>query len=205
MLTYHIRFQNTGTYHATNVVIVDTLATDMLDLNTLSFVGSSHPCVLEVVEGNVLKAHFNGIMLPDSNANEPASHGYVTFRIGLVEGLADGTVISNNAGIYFDYNEPVITNEAFVTLDYNLSAEAAATQTTSFDVFPVPADGVFTLVSEPGVEYRYQVHDATGRTLLTGLVFGMTEVNAENLSNGIYTVRLAENPGVVKKIMIIRP
>ncbi|MBL0071787.1 MAG: hypothetical protein IPP34_08225 [Bacteroidetes bacterium] len=57
--------------------------------------------------------------MPHKSINESGSQGFVTFRIVPFQGLPDGTVINNEAGIYFDYNPPVITNTAFVTLDNN--------------------------------------------------------------------------------------
>jgi hypothetical protein len=55
-------------------------------------------------------------MLPDSNVNEVASHGYVKFRIQQAAGVPLGTVITNQAAIYFDFNEPVITNKTYHTV-----------------------------------------------------------------------------------------
>ncbi|MFT3884230.1 MAG: hypothetical protein QM724_02000 [Flavobacteriales bacterium] len=42
-VTYTIRFQNTGTYHAERVLITDTLSED-LQVKTIRLLGSSHPC-----------------------------------------------------------------------------------------------------------------------------------------------------------------
>jgi len=73
-LTYKIRFQNTGTDTAFNIVVLDTLS-DLLDVSTFVPLVSSHPYALEIVDSNVLKYSFENIMLPDSNINEPGSHG----------------------------------------------------------------------------------------------------------------------------------
>ena len=61
---------------------------------------------------------FNNILLPDSNTNEPASHGYVIYSIETDSGLFAGTMINNTADIYFDLNEPVITNTTLNTMVY---------------------------------------------------------------------------------------
>jgi hypothetical protein len=58
---------------------------------------------------------FDNILLPDSNVNEPESHGYVKFTIELKDSIPQDTKIENFAGIYFDFNDPVITNTTFVT------------------------------------------------------------------------------------------
>jgi hypothetical protein len=56
-------------------------------------------------------------MLPDSHINEPASHGWLMYRIKLKDNLALGTQITNTASIYFDYNAPVVTNTTLNTFD----------------------------------------------------------------------------------------
>ena len=114
-LNYKIRFQNTGTDTAFNVVIRDTLSTH-LNPATLKMGSSSHPYDFLLLEDNILVLRFHDIMLPDSNINEPASHGFIEFKIQQVKDLPDGTVIQNQAAIYFDFNDPIITNQVFNTI-----------------------------------------------------------------------------------------
>jgi predicted small secreted protein len=113
-LDYLIRFQNTGTDVAYKVVVVDTLSAD-LDVSTLQLGSVSHPCKVQVSgKGRpVLTFTFNNIMLPDSNANEPDSHGFIQFSVKPRAGLPEKTRIENFADIFFDYNEPVRTNTVF--------------------------------------------------------------------------------------------
>jgi len=114
-LEYLIRFQNTGTDTAFQVVIRDTLS-QHLDLTSLQPGASSHDYELEVNHTGVIKFTFPDIELPDSNINEPLSHGFVQFKIKQLRDLTPGTVIKNKAGIYFDFNAPVITNEVVHTI-----------------------------------------------------------------------------------------
>lgn len=109
-LEYHIRFQNTGTDIAFNVVIRDTIS-EYLDIETLRPGASSHPYQWQLMNDNMIKFSFDNIMLPDSNANEVASHGFVKFKIKQKDNNPLGTVIENKAAIYFDFNAPVITNQ----------------------------------------------------------------------------------------------
>ncbi len=128
-IEYLIRFQNTGTDTAFTVVIRDTLS-QFLDPTSVEPGASSHPYRMEVYGQGILKFRFDQIMLPDSNVNEPASHGYVKFRVKQRANLALGSVIENRAGIYFDFNEPVITNTTYHTIGENF-----------FDVSPVIEGG----------------------------------------------------------------
>ena len=115
LLEYHIRFQNTGTDTAFKVVIKDTLST-YLDITSLKPGVSSHSCVFSILDSNILQWTFDGILLPDSNVNEPASHGFLKFEINQNPGNSIGALIENRAAIYFDFNPPVITNTVFNTI-----------------------------------------------------------------------------------------
>lgn len=112
---YIIHFQNTGNDTAFNIVIKDTLSLKM-DLATLRTGAASHPFSWELTPDNELIFSFGNILLPDSTTNEVASHGYVQYFIYPKEDMLPGTVIENRAGIYFDINDPIITNTVFHTI-----------------------------------------------------------------------------------------
>lgn len=119
-LQYTVRFQNTGTADATNVVVRDTLGS-RVDLGTLEVVAASHPYALSIENGNQLVWSFNDIMLPASSVDEPGSHGYIVYRIRPKSDVVVGETIHNNASIYFDYNLPVMTNDATTLVQDNFS------------------------------------------------------------------------------------
>jgi hypothetical protein len=108
-MDYVIRFQNTGTDTAFTVVIRDTLDLD-LDIFSVQSGVASHAYTFQMYGPRVLEWTFNNILLPDSNVNEPASNGFVTFTVNQAPNLADGAEINNTANIYFDFNPPIITN-----------------------------------------------------------------------------------------------
>ncbi|MFT3911963.1 MAG: SdrD B-like domain-containing protein [Ferruginibacter sp.] len=109
-ISYNIRFQNTGTDTAFNVIITDTLSS-FLQASSLKVVNASHPCKT-TVQGNVVVFEFLNILLPDSNVNEMKSHGFISFKIKPQSNVVLNTSIPNYAAIYFDYNLPVNTNTA---------------------------------------------------------------------------------------------
>ncbi|MCI0594962.1 MAG: hypothetical protein L0Z48_00275, partial [candidate division Zixibacteria bacterium] len=109
VLTYQIRFQNTGTDTAFTVVVRDLLDAD-LDLSTVEVGASSHPFSFTIVEPRELVWTFNNIQLPDSNVNEPLSQGFLKFTVKSNSNVQTGAVISNTASIFFDFNDPVVTN-----------------------------------------------------------------------------------------------
>ncbi len=163
-LEYVIRFQNTGTYEAETVEIVDSLSTN-LQWQTLRLISSSHFCTWDISPNGVVKFHFPNIMLPDSTTNEPGSHGFVKFSIQAQSGLSEGDNIANFCDIYFDFNEPIRTNTADMHVTYFLpgsplppgdNALSARPNPASFQVkfsWPIPTttDGTITLYNSNGV------------------------------------------------------
>ena len=109
-MDYVIRFQNTGSDTAFTVVIRDTLDTD-LNIFSVNEGVSSHNYDFKMYGPRVLEWTFNDIMLPDSNVDLEGSNGFVTFTVNQAPDLADYTKITNSAGIYFDFNAPIITNQ----------------------------------------------------------------------------------------------
>ncbi|MFZ9942313.1 MAG: DUF7619 domain-containing protein [Bacteroidia bacterium] len=148
-LQYRIRFQNTGNDTAFTVIIRDTLDVN-LNLFTVSAGVSSHPCNFRIYGQRVLEWRFDNILLPDSNVNEPASHGFVTFTVEQIPDLPDFTTILNAAAIYFDFNAPVITNQTLHTINRNPFltgvSEPQPLFHESFLIYPNPASESFTLM-----------------------------------------------------------
>lgn len=115
VLEYLIRFQNSGTDTAFNIVLKDKLDYN-LDWSTFYPVASSHDYSYTLNTHGMLEVKYSNIMLPDSNINESASHGYFRYRIKPKLNLKIGTPINNKADIYFDFNEAVATNTISIKL-----------------------------------------------------------------------------------------
>jgi alpha-tubulin suppressor-like RCC1 family protein len=150
-LDFVIHFQNTGTDTAYKIVVVDTLS-QYLDLSTLEPGASSANYKLSISgEGRpVLKFTFDNINLVDSFTNEPMSHGFVKYKIAPFSSTPLGTQINNAAEIYFDYNFPIRTNTAFVTLgNYYVVGlnEVNNLNKNGLSVYPNPTSGSITISS----------------------------------------------------------
>lgn len=137
VLDYTIRFQNTGTDTAFTVVVVDTLPTNV-DPTTFRPGASSHPYTYSITASGLLQFRFENILLPDSNTNEPLSHGLINFHIDPIRPLAPGQTITNRADIFFDFNEAVRTPDAVVTVTTPTGIRPIA-RPGRLQVFPVPA------------------------------------------------------------------
>lgn len=115
-LDYTIQFQNTGNYPATNILISDTLDSN-LDLSTIEIIGASHFVNINIKPNNVIEFYFPNIMLPDSLSDEPGSHGFIKFSIDPNPNLDPNTSITNTAFIYFDTNPAIVTNTTINTIE----------------------------------------------------------------------------------------
>lgn len=143
LLQYVVHFQNTGNDTAIFVVLLDTIDIAKLDIRSLQFISSSHPCTMRILDDKIIEFTFENIYLPDSNINEEASHGFAKFSIKAKQGLAVNTEIKNNAAIFFDYNEPVITNRTNTKIvSYSVGIEEIA---PNLQVYPNPTQGSVTV------------------------------------------------------------
>lgn len=114
-LEYEIRFQNTGTDVAHNVMILDQLD-ENLDWSTFDFISASHAVEIEIGISGQLVLNYNDIMLPDSSVSATESIGYFKYGINLKPDVPIGASIYNSAAIYFDANPPITTNQTISTI-----------------------------------------------------------------------------------------
>ncbi|MFM2048176.1 MAG: hypothetical protein RI955_724 [Bacteroidota bacterium] len=197
-LTYTIRFQNTGTAPAINIVVKDVIDAD-LDLNTLQMLESSNNNTLSVDDVTRLATwKFQNIMLADSNHDEPHSHGYLQFKIKLKSGLTQNTALNNTANIYFDFNAAVITNTTTNTVDYALGVnDIVDGNLPTISVAPNPMNE-FTTIRIDGLKGTADV-DVTITNLLGEQVKTLTHqtniitLKRNELSSGIYFYELKNN------------
>lgn len=194
-IDYKIRFQNTGTDTAFTVVILDTLSSHLNPLSVRPG-ASSHTYTYELLDGNVLRFRFDNIMLPDSNVNEPGSNGFVKFKVSQMPDLANGTRIENDAAIFFDFNDPVITNTTFHEIGdhFIVSAVVDPGQTIVQRVFPNPAQTSATFELDQALQDgRFLLYDALGRVVRSQNVQG-TQYRFErgDLPAGAYQYRIQE-------------
>lgn len=195
-IEYTIRFQNTGTYLAERVVILDTLPEGLI-LESIQFLASSHANTWYLTNG-VLHVIHNDIMLPDSTSDEPNSHGFIRFSIKPDPALLNGSTIANIAHIIFDFNEPIITPPAIFTVD--LLANVTEMQRMAWSLWPNPtSDVLWVTISDARPHVRpFTVRDVTGRTVMTGSTTASGELSVGTLATGAYTLQLQGEGGVMR-------
>jgi uncharacterized repeat protein (TIGR01451 family) len=166
-LEYQIVFQNTGNDTAFNISVLNQIPLQF-DITSFEFTGSSHP--MELIYNDNLRLmifKFENILLPDSNVNEAASHGFITYRIKPGLNLSAPSSISNQARIYFDYNAPVTTNTAItqIVLPTGIGELPALADNLVLKIFPNPtSDHVTMIVDRMEHEYVHvEIYDMLGK------------------------------------------
>lgn len=210
-LNYTIRFQNTGTDTAFTVRITDELD-PKLNLTSLEIIRTSHPATY-VLDSRTLTFHFENILLPDSTTDEPNSHGYIQYRIKPVSAMADGTQVRNKAAIYFDFNEPVVTNETVNTYVNELPSNSPTSTGEDLQAgvmtYPNPVrDGNLVIVSKNAEVMKGSVTltSLAGSTMRAASLQGVrTLVDVKGVAPGMYVLKV-ENRGVksTRKIVIVQ-
>lgn len=202
MMYYRIRFQNTGNDTAFTVIIRDTLDAN-LDWSSFKKGTSSHSYTVHFEEDDILVFTFNNILLPDSNVNEPASHGHVTFYMEHNGILPLGAEIENRAAIYFDFNPPIITNTVVNKIYKPVGVEELSS--LNVNLYPNPTEN--QIIVDAGQENikRLTVNDISGKQLVD-----VQSINTQKhqlnlgLDAGIYLVQVYTAKGVVTKKMVVR-
>jgi hypothetical protein len=199
--TYTIRFQNTGNASAVNISVVDTLSL-FLDISTLEIIASSHPMQWSCTN-RILKFEYDNINLPDSNAYEQGSHGYVVFRILPLATTPHLTAITNMASIYFDFNPPIYTNHTINTIDFYLSNKSIDAK-DGMVVFPNPVNGDCRINFEDEALRTMVVSDFSGKIIST-VNFSSKSMLMEtsSYSNGLYFITVISANGIVTRAKII--
>ncbi len=189
---YLIRFENTGTFAAQNVVIRDIIEAEKFDISTLVPMSSSHPMETRILTGNRVEFIFENINLPfDDEIND----GHVAFKIKTLSTLQPNDTFSNTAEIFFDFNFPVLTNTATSTIQL-LNNPSSTIERIS--IYPNPAGGFLNLSTE--------VASAKIYNLLGQMIFEGTDVSGIDVSilnSGNYILRI-ELDGQIESIKFIK-
>ena len=206
-LTYTIRFQNTGTDTAFTVRIIDSIPST-LDLSTFELISHSHPMEIEWEDGNILTFVFNNILLPDSTANEPESHGFVKFDILPIKDIQRGETINNFADIYFDFNAPIRTNTTLNTIAELIITNTEDERRRSQDIIlaPNPTEGRFTILYPETIgNMEVYVFDLSGRMVARSGQFERKtrSMDIGHLPNGFYILKLLEEGKLVGKTGLV--
>lgn len=181
---YMIRFENTGTFPAQNIVVKDMIDTTKFDITTLQIISSSHP-VKTITTGNKIEFIFENINLPFDNAN---NDGYVAFKIKSLPTLQANDVITNQASIYFDYNFPVETNNA--TSTYRVLSNDTFSNSNLIKLHPVPTKDILNLTNETNeIITSIEIINSLGQ-LIQKEIGNRDQINVSSIPTGTYFIKI---------------
>jgi hypothetical protein len=192
-LHYIINFENTGTAPAENIVVKVEIDTDKYDLPSLQLLNGSHP-VEARVNNNIAEFIFKTINL------ETNGHGNILLKIRSKESLNSGDSVTKKANIFFDYNFPILTNDARTTFQ-DLSIEEHL-KDNSITIYPNPSRDVVNIEASSAIN-SVQVYDIQGRLLMTHLANdSKTIIDIADKANGVYFFKINSDKGIkVEKII----
>jgi len=212
-LNYFVRFENTGTGAAVNIVVTDTLSS-YLDAASFTLGATSNACTYSINDKGILTCSFQNIMLPDSGHDAVGSTGFFRFRIAQKHNNPAGTEIKNRASIVFDFNAPVATNATLSMIPLVTGIQEQEANNSNLNVFPNPSNGSnlsLTLNGEPSdKKVLVVVYDMEGKSTYSKVIItGQTPNNlvaidpTSKLAAGVYVVVATSDNRIYKQRIVI--
>jgi len=193
-LNYTIHFENYGNDTAYAVIIADTLPTG-LDITTFRMTGSSHDCeprLAGTVDNPVVFFNFLPIRLPGKKQDSVLSKGQVDFKIRLKPTVALGSIHQNKAHIYFDRNEPIITNTTITKVrnpDEPTEVSGRLLTENRMVLFPNPSRNAVSIGLPTGFEKtELRITDIQGKVCLRKRISRTSSVDVSGLQSGVYLI-----------------
>ncbi|OXA98914.1 DUF7619 domain-containing protein [Flavobacterium pectinovorum] len=192
---YIIRFENTGTYPAQNIVVKDMIDLNKFDISTLIPTSSTHPFVTKISDGNKVEFIFENINLPFDDAT---NDGYIAFKIKTKPTLVVGDSFTNDANIYFDYNFPILTNKAISTFK---TVSNLGTQdfefSNYFTLYPNPVKDVLNITATQSIEIQsLAIYDILGQLVIAvPNAKSVSNIDVSKLRTGNYFVKVKSDKG----------
>ena len=187
---YIIRFENTGTANAQNIVVKDIIDTTKYDMATLIPMDGSHDFFTRISNTNQVEFIFENINLPFDDAN---NDGYVAFKIKTNSNLTVGSSFSNTANIYFDYNSPIVTNTSTTTIEALGNSDFEFTN--YFTLSPVPTKDVLHFETNQSISVSsISIYNTLGQLILVE-TNPSNQINVSNLKTGNYFIKVISDKG----------
>ncbi len=199
-LHYLIRFENTGTANAINIVVKDIIDQTKYDVTSLIPLNASHSFVTRIQNTNEVEFIFENINLPFDDAN---NDGYVLFKIKTLPTLVEGDIFSNTAEIYFDFNFPIITNDE-ETLIVTNSLSVVEFNEGDVKVSPNPVQNELIIETKSNLK-EIAIYNSNGQLVIRAkneTLKLVSKIDTSKLTAGLYFTMLKTDKGVVTRKII---
>jgi len=201
-VSYMVRFENTGSAEAVNIVVKDSIDAAVFDIRTLIPLESSHPMRTEI-EGDIVQFIFKDIYLPFDDAN---NDGFIVFKLKTWSNLAIGDELQNTAEIYFDFNAPIITNTTSTVVTETTATENISFSEDLLSVHPNPTND-FIIISSDFFMDQLVLFSIDGHLLFDQIFSSPTKEKNLNLGEylpGTYFLKVhMEDIIMYKKIILL--
>ena len=190
---YIIRFENTGTYAAQNIIVKDVIDSNKYDINTLSPLSGSHLFSTEIIDNQKVEFKFENINLPFDDAH---NDGYLAFKIKTRSTLVEGDTFGNSADIFFDYNSGITTNVPITTINKTLGI-----QDFPFNkyivLYPNPVNDILKLNPDSDIQLStIQIYNSLGQLVrVVSNADNIQDVDVSALVSGNYFIKVISNKG----------
>ena len=190
---YVINFENTGTAAAENVVVKIEVNPNDFDINSLRILESSHNATIKITN-NILEIIFQTIML------DTGGHGNVLLKVKSKENLVTNDIVTKSAKIYFDYNFPILTNDANTT--FQVLSNSIPTKDVAISLYPNPTSSMVNIKAENTIKST-ELYDVQGRLIQINKTDSNEVVlDISTYNSGIYFIKVTTDVGSkIKKIV----
>ena len=190
---YVINFENTGTAAAENVVVKIEVNPNDFDINSLRILESSHNATISITN-NILEIIFQTIML------DTGGHGNVLLKVKSKENLVTNDIVTKSAKIYFDYNFPILTNDANTT--FQVLSNSIPTKDVAISLYPNPTSSMVNIKAENTIKST-ELYDVQGRLIQINKEDSNEVVlDISTYNSGIYFIKVTTDFGSqIKKLV----
>jgi len=149
----------------------------------------SHPVELEFPFNGIANFRFEDILLPDTSVNKSGAQGFVKYTIRPKKNLPLETKIYNSAGIYFDFNHPIITN--VVDLQVGEYIATGVNEDIALKRNFVSPNPAFVMLNVFAEFDHFSITDIHGNKHIAGR--HSSKIDIASLASGIYIIQIYEN------------
>ena len=199
-LYYVVRFENTGNSAVTSLVVKDLIDISKFDISTLVPIDGSQTFSTIISNNATVEFIFENINLSFDNGN---NIGYVVFKIKTLANLENDAVITNVANIYFDYNEPILTNTASTSVQ-NLKIQDNLLYEPVI-VYPNPVKNILNIQDNNQIVISsINIYNLLGQLVQTQFNSdgSIKSIDVSTLKKGLYFIRInAESGSTISKFL----
>ncbi|MBB6370470.1 T9SS type A sorting domain-containing protein [Chryseobacterium shigense] len=194
-LHYIVNFENTGTSNAVNIVVEMDIDPADFDISTLQLQNASHLAYTRIKNNKV------EFIMKMANLGS-GGHGNILMKVKSKNNLTPGDQVINKANIYFDYNFPIVTNDATTNIEGTLQT-AETSKDGSVKLYPNPTKGDVNIDAGSKIK-SVEVYDAQGRIIQKqiGINSQTTKVSIHSSYQGVYYFKVFTDKGVLLKKVI---